>query len=57
MKGGQVSLREHLQTEQVLICRFSRTESIRIIPGVDSAMSGLSKVDYCAENAAGKRWV
>jgi hypothetical protein len=30
LKGGQVSLRERLQTEQVLICRFSRAESIRI---------------------------
>jgi hypothetical protein len=29
--GGQISLREHLLTEQVLICRFSRAESIRIM--------------------------
>ena len=26
-------------------------------PGVDSATSGLSQVDYGAENGAGKRWV
>ncbi len=26
-------------------------------PGVDNATSGLSQVDYGAENGAGKRWV
>jgi hypothetical protein len=26
-------------------------------PGVDIATSGLSQVDYGAENGAGKRWV
>jgi hypothetical protein len=29
--GGQIGLREHLLTQQVLICRFSRAESIRIM--------------------------
>ncbi|MDX6577947.1 MAG: hypothetical protein QOE96_3900 [Blastocatellia bacterium] len=46
-----------LKGTNVLEARFVASLRIADNPGVDIATSGLSDVDYGAENGAGNRWV
>jgi len=52
----------YLDTVDLSLRRFRLTDHLNYFrladnPGVDIATSGLSQVDYGAENGAGKRWV